>query len=415
MITQYRPAYYDNPRASTLSGLSTDQKPTDVENGARYEEIDTGKTFCFDKENKAWYEMPQSGGGGSSVSVEPITITKNGVTTAPEGVAYSPITTNVPAPVTSVNGKTGDVKTGMVINFTLDTSQSENITSDVPFADALAFINENPTAYIQVHFDNDGEIWTFNQAQISYTGAILLCSSIPEEPYYLGTGLGMIAKWTSEKIEAYSISSASPIVLKYGVTTSVVRPGGFDVMTIINIGVTYHIPMILLLENTEFKFICVTSDDKLLFATDFMEGVRATLTGEENPSEGTVAWTVGEEQIIKNTHIVEFNSSTNKGNASFADMQAWYNKSDAILLRYGNRFMQIGSDSDSVTSDHITFEYTSIKELGFEKSKAICKSDNTWTTDSVVSEGFEYKSPSGKKFTISVADDGTLSTKEVTA
>lgn len=94
MITQYRPAYYDNPRASTLSGLSTDQKPTDVENGARYEEIDTGKAFCFDKENKAWYEMPQSGGGGSSVSVEPITITKNGVTTAPDGVAYSPITTD---------------------------------------------------------------------------------------------------------------------------------------------------------------------------------------------------------------------------------------------------------------------------------------------------------------------------------
>ena len=94
MITQYRPAYYDNPRASPLSGLSTDPKPTDVENGARYEEIDTGKTFCFDKENKAWYEMPQGGGGGSSVSVEPITITKNGVTTAPDGVAYSPITTD---------------------------------------------------------------------------------------------------------------------------------------------------------------------------------------------------------------------------------------------------------------------------------------------------------------------------------
>lgn len=94
MITQYRPAYYDNPRASTLSGLSTDQKPTDVENGAIYEEIDTGKAFCFDKENKAWYEMPQSGGGGGGVSVEPITITKNGVTTAPDGVAYSPITTD---------------------------------------------------------------------------------------------------------------------------------------------------------------------------------------------------------------------------------------------------------------------------------------------------------------------------------
>lgn len=357
---------------------------------------------------------------GEAQAEKTVDINANGAFTVEPDAGYSSVkkvsgTVNVPAPVTSVNGKTGDVKTGMVINFTLDTSQSENITSDVPFADALAFINENPTAYIQVHFDNDGEIWTFNQAQISYTGAILLCSSIPKEPSYLGTGLGMTAKWTSEKIEAYSVSSASPIVLKYGVTTSVVRPGGFDVMTIIGIGLTEHIPIIVLVESVEFKFIGSTPDNKLLFVTEFVNGERATLTGEVNQSEQTIAWTIGEEQIIKNTHIVDFDQSTNKGNASFADMQAWYNKSDAILLRYGNGFMQIASDSDSVTSDHITFEFTSIKELGFAKAKAICKSDNTWTTDFVESEGFEYKSPSGKKFTISVADDGTLSTKEVTA
>lgn len=137
MITQYRPAYYDNPRASTLSGLSTDQKPTDVENGARYEEIDTGKTFCFDKENKAWYEMPQSGGGGSSVSVEPITITKNGVTTAPEGTAYSPVTVDVPAPVTSVNGATGDVKTNWYCHATYSNS-SDSVIMDKTVAEIYA-------------------------------------------------------------------------------------------------------------------------------------------------------------------------------------------------------------------------------------------------------------------------------------
>ena len=64
MITQYRPAYYDNPRAASLAGLSTDAKPVYVENGATYEEIDTGKTFRFDKENKVWYEVPTSGGVG---------------------------------------------------------------------------------------------------------------------------------------------------------------------------------------------------------------------------------------------------------------------------------------------------------------------------------------------------------------
>lgn len=63
MITQYRPAYYDNPRAALLAGRSTDAKPIDVENGSTYEEIDTGKTFRFDKENSTWYEVPESGGG----------------------------------------------------------------------------------------------------------------------------------------------------------------------------------------------------------------------------------------------------------------------------------------------------------------------------------------------------------------
>lgn len=40
-----------------------------------------------------------SGGGGSGITVEPITITQNGTTTAPRGKAYSPITVNVPKEV----------------------------------------------------------------------------------------------------------------------------------------------------------------------------------------------------------------------------------------------------------------------------------------------------------------------------
>lgn len=39
-----------------------------------------------------------SGGGGGDITVEPITITENGTTTAPTGKAYSPIYTDVPLP-----------------------------------------------------------------------------------------------------------------------------------------------------------------------------------------------------------------------------------------------------------------------------------------------------------------------------
>lgn len=64
MITQYRPAYYNNPRASEFAGRSIDTKPIDVENGSEYTEIDTGRVYTYDAENAVWHENPQSGGGG---------------------------------------------------------------------------------------------------------------------------------------------------------------------------------------------------------------------------------------------------------------------------------------------------------------------------------------------------------------
>ena len=49
-------------------------------------------------ENKTFEQATSGGGGGGSgITVEPITITQNGTTTAPSGKAYSPITVNVPA------------------------------------------------------------------------------------------------------------------------------------------------------------------------------------------------------------------------------------------------------------------------------------------------------------------------------
>lgn len=52
MITLYRPANYNNPRASEYTGRSIDTKPVDVENGSMFTEIDTGRSYKFDAENK---------------------------------------------------------------------------------------------------------------------------------------------------------------------------------------------------------------------------------------------------------------------------------------------------------------------------------------------------------------------------
>lgn len=75
-----------------LRGLSTEDKPTDVGNGSEFFEIDTGKLFYFDAEGATWEEQP---GAGPSVDVQALSVTENGTYTAPDGVAYSPVTVDV--------------------------------------------------------------------------------------------------------------------------------------------------------------------------------------------------------------------------------------------------------------------------------------------------------------------------------
>lgn len=41
-------------------------------------------------------KMGGADGGGSSITVEPLTVTQNGTTTAPAGKAYSPVTVAIP-------------------------------------------------------------------------------------------------------------------------------------------------------------------------------------------------------------------------------------------------------------------------------------------------------------------------------
>lgn len=55
------------------------------------------------REEKYLDAIAEGGGGGSSVTVEPLTVTENGTTTAPSGTAYSPVTVKVPAPASAVN------------------------------------------------------------------------------------------------------------------------------------------------------------------------------------------------------------------------------------------------------------------------------------------------------------------------
>lgn len=61
---------------------------------------------------------------GPGVEVEPVTITQNGTTTAPEGKAYSPVTVNVPNP------STGSIS--ITANGTYDVTEKAEAVVNVP-------------------------------------------------------------------------------------------------------------------------------------------------------------------------------------------------------------------------------------------------------------------------------------------
>lgn len=62
-----------------IDGLSTDAKPTTtidgmpIPNGSVFTEVNTGKTYMFDKDNTTWYEVSLGGGGGGGGGFTPTT------------------------------------------------------------------------------------------------------------------------------------------------------------------------------------------------------------------------------------------------------------------------------------------------------------------------------------------------------
>ena len=70
--------------------------PTDVAFGSEAFCIENGKTYILETDGD-WVEKTSSGGGGETITVEPLSVVENEITTAPEGTAYNPVTVNVPS------------------------------------------------------------------------------------------------------------------------------------------------------------------------------------------------------------------------------------------------------------------------------------------------------------------------------
>ena len=99
-------------------------------------------------ENKTFEQATSGGGGGGSgITVEPITITQNGTTTAPSGKAYSPITVNVPKEVVLSVPVLPD-------GFTIEKNASQGGSLVIRSSTAFSYFSVSPTStYKDGHFD----------------------------------------------------------------------------------------------------------------------------------------------------------------------------------------------------------------------------------------------------------------------
>lgn len=106
----------------------------------------------------------QGGSGGSSVTVEPLTVTQNGTQTAPTGKAYSPVTVNVPNSYTDSDiWKVVDAAKQLVaqrdyfvnLNGTYDTTYNNSVTVNVePVPVYIDDFSEGGTATLANPFPN---------------------------------------------------------------------------------------------------------------------------------------------------------------------------------------------------------------------------------------------------------------------
>lgn len=103
MITKLREIDYRSSLHNPITDIyceSTDAKPTtDVETNALCYELDTmkpnGKRQAGMLKDILLSKIV-GGGGGPSVTIEPLFIIQNGTYTAEEGKAYTPVTANIP-------------------------------------------------------------------------------------------------------------------------------------------------------------------------------------------------------------------------------------------------------------------------------------------------------------------------------
>lgn len=371
---------------------------------------------------------------GEAQAEKTVDINANGAFTVEPDAGHSFMkkvrgTVAVPAPVTSVNGKTGDVKTGMVVNFTI--SANGTLSSDVPFADVLSFIQgfaDFPPSITAKTIDADNEYnnYIFTQYQI-----VSLSEGENEIIFFGGKSLkttltgapGMLI-WSTNKATLFSYSTATSVLFlceeyngTWGVSPFIPTDesafSAFDggIIELVQTAVaTGDYPTMLVFVGDDMipAYFSALSGDNIVFRSRELNGTVKVITGTAGTSD--ISWVVTEEPA--SVLIVDYNPDNATANKSFDEIRKAISNDIPVFLHFQSQLFPL-STTDSGSDSSIIFELISMDKTGYTSFYMTVTSNNTWS-GRLTNHKFQYKSPGGKYFEIEVSDDGTLSTVEVT-
>lgn len=370
---------------------------------------------------------------GEAQAEKTVDIAENGAFTVEPDAGYTFVkkvsaNVNVPAPVTSVNGKTGDVKTGMVVNFTMSNG---TLSSDVPFADVLSFIQgfaDFPPSITAKTIDANVELnnYIFTQYQIvSSSGGenqIIFFDGKNLKNTLLGSP-GMLI-WSTNKVTLFSYSTATSVLFlcEEDNGTWVVSPfiptdesafsafGGGMMDLMYTAGTIGNYPAMLVFVGDDIipAYFSGFFGESVVFRSLELNGTVKVITGTAGTSD--ISWAVTEEPA--SVLIVDYNTDNGTANKSFDEIRKAISNDIPVFLHFQSRLFPL-SNTDSGSDSSIVFELISMDKTGYTSFYMTVTSNNTWSSR-ITNQKFQYRSPGGKYFEIEVSDDGTLSTKEVT-
>lgn len=377
---------------------------------------------------------------GEAQAEKTVEITSNGAFTVEPDAGYSSVkrvsgTVNVPAPVTSVNGKTGDVKTGMVVHATKNTSADGSPYSLSPSVnEIIQFVNSNTPAPIQLLCDDivfdkylyDSENATFTfldgegvSAVLGRETCLFIISSNPD----VGVLIGLSNQYSA--VFNFNIVTSSVSVIP---DESIISMLSDNLVSWIaqqaDMGV---FPVVIVTGLKKVPFPCLFSiaetDDSgenikyFEFRSATWDG--GTIVVKFTPSETGSLYDMFAMSVDETGMMIHYSATNHKGDKTYAEIKNAIINGRPVFCSVGSKVLTLSMLSSSASeSSYSDFLFSSSEIYGEQIYVTVAKVTSTdeWSVNTgVFLDGIQYSSPSGKQFVIQVGDDGTLSTKEVTS